>query len=232
MVRVRLELQDDVMNDLRVVIQSDRLLTPGAHTAPIPVFDDAWHGLPARESENHGQDARATVVHRQFVTLEVASHDELVTDTTTGLELLSRQQQQWQTLAQVMGNQIQQAYLVAAGAGHPQLTFHMVHHEEIATAGARIDLAQTTLVVDAQGSYRAMVELSLDNSSEQFLDVELPADAELWTVRVADQAVKPVKMPGAKDDRHVLVPVLKTAAGDLNYPVVLKYGGKLPQYQT
>ena len=96
------------------------------------------------------------------------------------------------------------------------------------TAGARIDLAQTTIVVDANGAYRAKVELSLDNSSEQFLDVELPDGATLWTVHVAGEPVKPAQVPGGQDARHVLLPVRKTAKGDLNYLVVLKYGGKMP----
>ncbi len=72
------------------------------------------------------------------------------------------------------------------------------------------------------------MEFTLDNSSEQFLDVELPAGAELWTVFVAGEPVKPVKPPSATGDRRVLLPVVKTAKGDLSYPLVLKYGGKLP----
>ena len=83
-------------------------------------------------------------------------------------------------------------------------------------------------MVDANGAYRAKVELSLDNSSEQFLDVELPEGATLWTVHVAGEPVKPAQVPGAEDARHVLLPVRKTAKGDPNYLVVLKYGGKMP----
>ena len=91
-----------------------------------------------------------------------------------------------------------QAYLVQPGAGQPRLSFHLQRHEDVETAGARIDLAQTTIVVDANGAYRAKVELSLDNSSEQFLDVELPEGATLWTVHVAGEPVKPAQVPGAR----------------------------------
>ena len=83
-------------------------------------------------------------------------------------------------------------------------------------------------MVDAAGAYRAQLELSLDNSSEQFLDVQLPEGATLWTVHVAGEPVKPGRVPGASGDRHVLLPVRKTAKGDVNYLVVLKYGGKMP----
>ena len=70
---------------------------------------------------------------------------------------------------------------VQPGAASPRLGFYLQRHEDVETAGARIDLAQTTIVVDAAGAYCAKLELSLDNASEQFLDVELPAGATLWT---------------------------------------------------
>ncbi len=218
--RVRLELQGDVMNDLRVLIQNDRLLTPGSekdpHTAPLPGFEAAAGGPTG-------------LVRHQYAVLQTSNRDELVDEPLVGLEALSRQQQQWQALSELLGTKrLYQAYLVQPGARQPRLSFYLQRHEEVETAGARIDLAQTTIVVDANGAYRAKVELSLDNSSEQFLDVELPEGATLWTVHVAGEPVKPAQVPGAKDARHVLLPVRKTAKGDPNYPVVLKYGGKLP----
>ena len=43
-VRVHLELQSDVMNDLRVLVENDRLLTQGSekdpHVAPLPAFEE------------------------------------------------------------------------------------------------------------------------------------------------------------------------------------------------
>ncbi|MGA2253586.1 MAG: autotransporter-associated beta strand repeat-containing protein [Thermoguttaceae bacterium] len=217
--RVHLELQGDTMNDLRVLVQNDRLLTPGSpaapHTAPLPTFENV---------AGHGAD----FVRHQYVVLEIKNRDEVV-EMPEELQALSRQQQQWHTLTELLGtNQLYKAYLVQPGAARPQLGFYLKSHEEVETAGARIDLAQTTIVVDANGAYRAKVELSLDNSSEQFLDVELPDGATLWTVHVAGEPVKPGEVPGATDARHVLLPVRKTAKGDLNYRVVLKYGGKMP----
>ena len=220
--RVRLELQGDAMNDLRVLVQNDRLLTPETHTAPLPSFEAATQstGYPGRAAD---------FLRHQYVVLETTNRDELVVDPPVGLEVLSRQQQQWQTLSGLLGsNRLYQAYLVQSGTAAPRLSFHLQSHEDLQTAGARIDLAETTMVLDANGAYRAKVEFTLDNSSEQFLDVELPAGAELWTVHVAGEPVKPAQPPGAKDARHVLLPVVKTAKGDLSYQVVLKYGGKLP----
>jgi len=217
-VRVHLELQGDTMNDLRVLIQNDRMLTPGSatapHTVPLPTFENV---------AGRGAD----FVRRQFVVLETTNRDELV-DVPEGLQAISRQQELWRTLSELLGNnQSYKAYLVQAGAAKSQLGFYLKRHEDVETVGARIDLAQTTIVLDASGAYRAKVELSLDNASEQFLDVELPEGAELWAVLVAGEPVKPAQAPGATDDRHVLLPVQKTAKGDMNYPVVLKYGGNV-----
>ncbi|MGO9115197.1 MAG: autotransporter-associated beta strand repeat-containing protein [Thermoguttaceae bacterium] len=213
--RVRLELQGDVMNDLRVLVENDRLLTPGSHTVPLPGFE---------ASAGHGADS----VRHQYAVLETTNRDELVVEPLVEMDALSRQQQQWQALSTLLDSKrLYQAYLIQPGAVGPRLSFHLQRHEDVETAGARIDLAQTTIVVDVNGAYRAKLELSLDNSSEQFIDVELPDGAALWTVHVAGEPVKPAQLPGASDFRHVLLPVRKTAKGDVNYLVALKYGGKM-----
>ena len=57
---VRLELQGDVMNDLRVLVENDRLLTPGSagpHTAPLPPLkpppaDGRLRAAPVRRAGN------------------------------------------------------------------------------------------------------------------------------------------------------------------------------------
>jgi autotransporter-associated beta strand protein len=214
LLRVHVELQSDVLNDLRILVENDRLLTAKAYSAPLPAFEFA------------GGHANELVPH-QYVVLQTTSRDELVVE-PAGLDALSRQQQQWQTLSKLLGGgQIYQAYLVQSGVADPKLSFHLQKHPELETAGARIDLAQTTLVLDSNGAYRAKIELSLDNSSEQFIDVELPPDATLLTAQVAGEPIKPAELASG-DPRHVLLPVRKTARGDLNYRVELKYGGKLP----
>ena len=70
-------------------------------------------------------------------------------------------------------------------------------------AGARIGLAETRLVLDANGAYRAAVRFRMDNSTEQFLKVELPEGAELWTAVVAGEPVKPTADPAAKKLQRV-----------------------------
>lgn len=210
-VRVKLELQDEVIGQLRVLIEHDRLLTSEPHDAPIPMV------------ETGETDAR-------YVTLESAGRDEVVVDEPKGLDVLSRQLSQWKTLASLLGSDITQAYLVRDGAAQPKLTLKTKDRTAVQTVGARIGLAETKLLVDAQGAYRGMVEYHVDNSTEQFLDVELPKGAQLWTVRVAGEGVKPTQV--AAKPQAVRIPLIKTAAGDQDYLVVLKYGGQLDSIIT
>jgi len=230
-VRLVLEFQDEMMGELRVLLENDRLLTAGPHEIAIPRVETGR-------------------VERQFVALESAGRDEVVVEKADGVEPLGRQQRDWQTLKSRLGDGITQAWTVTPGAPKPQLTFRTRERKTVATAGAQIRLAETTLVVDLHGAYRAQVTMKVDNSTEQFLEVQLPAGAALWTARVAGEPVKPIihsesAAPPDKADAagtgdkagdttghghtfepgHVYIPLVKTAAGDVAYDVVIGYGG-------
>ncbi|MFW5693395.1 MAG: hypothetical protein ACOCWL_04180, partial [Thermoguttaceae bacterium] len=216
-VRLLLEFQDEMMGELRVLVENDRLLTADVHEIAIPRVETGR-------------------TERQFVALESAGRDEVVVEQAEGLEPLGRQQRDWQTLRSRLGDGITQAWTVAPGAGAPRLAFRTRERKTVVTAGAQVRLAETTLVVDLHGAYRAQVTMKVDNSTEQFLEVELPAGATLWTARVAGEAVKPHRglypsdAPDAPDapDALVRIPLVKTAAGDVAYDVVLGYGGNMP----
>ncbi len=206
-VRVTLDLQDEVMDELRVLVERDRLLTPQVHEAPVPVVETGR-------------------TDRRYVALESAGRDEVVVEATEGLEPLSRQQKEWRTVAGLLQGGLMQVYLVRADA-EPHLAFRTKQRTAVETAGARIGLARTVLMMDASGAYRGVQTYQVDNSTEQVLAVRLPATARLWTARVAGALVKPAEAEGG-DASLVRIPLVKTAAGDLDYPVVLKYGGKRP----
>jgi hypothetical protein len=131
-------------------------------------------------------------------------------------------------LKTLLGREMTLAYLVETDARQPRLSFHTEQRAAVETVGARIGLAETTLVLDANGAYRAQQVLHVDNSTEQFLEIRLPEGADLWTARVAGEAVKPTVVAGAADRGSVRIPLIKTAPGDLDYEVVLKYGGRMP----
>ena len=206
-VRVQLQLQDEVMDELRVLVENDRLLAGVAHDVPIP------------EVETGRTD-------RRYAAVESAGRDEVQVEKKDGLEPLSRQQKEWATVAGLLRGGMTQAF-VAAGAETPHLTFRTKERAAVETAKARIGLATTVLVMDASGAYRAEQVYRLDNRTEQFLEIQMPEGAALWTAIVAGEPVKPTLVKNPARPRHVNIPIVKTAAGDLDYWVVLKYGGKL-----
>jgi len=204
-VRVRLELQDEVMDELRVLIENDRLLSAGTHEAAIPQVETGR-------------------TDRRYVALESAGRDEVLVEAREGLEPLSRQQKEWATVAGMLRGGMTQAFIVSPGAESPRLAFRTKERAAVETVGARIGLARTNLVMDSSGAYRARQTYRIDNRIEQFLVIELPEGADLWTAVVAGRPVKPTRMDEA---RRVRIPIVKTAEGDLDYAVVLKYGGRI-----
>jgi hypothetical protein len=210
-VRVRLALQDEVMGVFRVLIEHDRLLTTETQEAPLPVVETGR-------------------TDQRFVTVESTSLDEVVVNEPEGFESITRQQQAWGRLTSIFGENLLQAYVVKADATRPRLAYRTQTRSTVETVGARIALSETDLVVDAHGAYRAKQTYHVDNGTEQFLVVQMPEGAKLWTALVAGEPVRPQEVPDSPVAGMVRIPLVKTAAGDLDYPVVLTYGGKMPEF--
>ncbi|MBI2477162.1 MAG: hypothetical protein HYV60_00430, partial [Planctomycetia bacterium] len=189
-VRVRLELQDQVIDELIVLVQNSRSLSSVDYTAPVPTI------------ETGSTDFR-------YVVVESAGRDEVVVTRNEGFLELNRQLSQWKQLAQILPGSITQAYVAREAAENLELTIATRQRATVETAGASIGLAQTLLMVDANGAYRGMQEYRVDNKTEQFLEIELPDGAELWTVLVAGEAVKPTKVPNTATTGRVRVPLIK-----------------------
>lgn len=206
-VTVLLELQDQVMNDVRVLVEHDRLLNDREQEVILPVVETGR-------------------TDRQYLAVESAGRDEVQTHPGEAFEVLTAQQKEWAAVSALFQGGSTQAFIAVPGAGVPRLTFRTNPRVAVETAGARIGLAETLLILDDSGAYRASQTYHVDNRTEQFLDLELPVGAALWTVRVAGELAKPI-LPATADPCRVRVPLVKTAAGDLDYAVVLKYAGRL-----
>lgn len=209
-VQVRVELQSEIMGQFRVVVEHDRGLNEATQSAPVPVIETG-------------------TTDRRIITLENAGRDELVTNQTVGVERVERSQLPQQFSRDLLVSKSSEAYIVLDGPVTPELTYDMKARESITTAGARIGLAQAIVVVDEAGTYRATQEFRVENRTEPFLEIELPEGAELWTVTVAGETVKPAKSASTPQTplERIRVPLVKTAEGDLDYGVVVKYGGQL-----
>ncbi len=204
--RVSLTLQEALMGDFRVVVTQDRELVNGAIEVPLPQIETGG-------------------TTRQIVSFENSGRDELVVAPSAAFEKVDAQ-----TIAPVFPGQnlsrlMSEIYQRRENAAPAPLTFQTRTRQTIETSGARIGFAATLFVMDLNGTYRATQSLQIENRTEAFLEVELPANSQLWTVHVDGEPIKPIEASTATAKR-VRIPLIKTAAGDLDYPVVLKYGGK------
>lgn len=210
--RVRLALQDDVMGQLRVLIENDRSLEAAPFTVPIATVETGR-------------------VLRQYLALESAGRDEVEVESRTDVEPLTRSRNEWRTLANLVGSPLTAAFIVTGD--HPTLTLRTRERAMVETAGARIGWSRAVFVADAGGVYRATQSYRMDNRTEPYLEVIIPAGAELWSVHVGGQPISPAAAAGAGSTSsgagaRVRIPLLKSAAGDLDYEVEIRYAGRLP----
>ncbi len=98
------------------------------------------------------------------------------------------------------------------------------------TAGipASVNLADMTMILARDGSYRAMAAYTIKNRSRQFLAVTLPKESRLLSVFVGDQPSRTV-LTKLKEDPVHLIALPKTGAADLSFRVTLTLSGRLPK---
>ena len=158
-VRVRLELQDEVMGDLRVLVENDRLMTGVGYASPIPTVET-------------GQ------TDHRYVTLESAGRDEIIVAAQSGVDPLGQEQAEWRMLTGVLGRGLTQAYLVRPSEAQPSLALKAKDRAAVVTAGARIGLARTTLVVDAQARIAASSCIGSTTASSRTSKFNCPQDPD------------------------------------------------------
>ncbi len=211
MLRVKVELQDGKMGRLMVMVDDDRVLKADEQAASIPVVETAQ-----------------TIA--RYVVLEVAGLDEVV-PRPEGLEPIGRQQKVWDSFRDLLKSSSAQAWVVKGSEAKPALYFRPKSRELVKTADARIGLSTARITVDAGGAYAAVQSWRMSNAKEQFLSVRMPEGASIWTAWVAGEPVKPV-VDASGEKGLVRLPLVKTAEGDLDYEVVVKYGGKMSELST
>lgn len=104
---------------------------------------------------------------------------------------------------------------------HPwSLSVGATKHEELPVLVATVDTARLTALL-AGDKMLARYQLQVKNNRKQYLEVQLPAGADLWSTFVDGQPVKPSK--GA--DGKVLIPLIKSRGGTTleSFPVELVF---------
>jgi hypothetical protein len=91
---------------------------------------------------------------------------------------------------------------------------------EAGTLRALVDSARLTTVVADDGQMMTELSLAVRNNGEQFLEIELPPGATVWSAFVAGQPVRPSKREG-----KLLLPLERSGADDAPITVELTYVG-------
>jgi hypothetical protein len=206
-VLVRLELLEEVMKQLRVLVQTDRRLQSETdYRVFVPVI-------------------RTGQTMRQYIVMENdrRSPDEMVVDRLQHLQALNRQQNEWNYLASILGGNVTESYFATKNNNPAKnnsekdnndsdkndsdnndsdknssvnndsgdaanLSFRMKRRETVQLADARIDLAETRFTLGDNGDYRAEQIYHIDNKKEPYLDILLPEAASLWGARILTAA--------------------------------------------
>jgi hypothetical protein len=97
--------------------------------------------------------------------------------------------------------------------------------EQQAGAPASVNVADLTLSIAADGTWRGQAVYTIRNRRRQFLGVRLPAESRLLSLFVKDQPSRPVITK--LDDQVVhLVPLPKASGSDVSFQVKLVFAGQ------
>ncbi len=120
--------------------------------------------------------------------------------------------------ANISGNTTALAYRY--GKPGSRLALDVRRFDDAAVLEALVDSARFTSVVADDGQMMTEMALTVRNNGRQFLEVELPANAQVWSAFVAGQPVKP-----SLRDGKLLLPIQCSGADDGSMTVELTYVG-------
>ncbi|MBI3878026.1 MAG: hypothetical protein HY300_19040 [Verrucomicrobia bacterium] len=86
---------------------------------------------------------------------------------------------------------------------------------------ALVDSMRLATVVAEDGQMMTEMSLAVRNNGRQYLEVELPRDATVWSAFVCGQPVRP-----SKQGTKLLLPLERTGADDAPLPVEITYVGR------
>jgi hypothetical protein len=98
--------------------------------------------------------------------------------------------------------------------------------QQLRSLSASVNLAKMTFVLARDGSWRGAAQYRINNRSRQFLGLRMPAGAHVLSLFVGDQPSRPINPKRAGEANLILVPLPKTAAGDLSVEVKLVFAGR------
>jgi prepilin-type processing-associated H-X9-DG protein len=101
-----------------------------------------------------------------------------------------------------------------------QLSVEARRYDEAEVLRALVDSAHFTTVVADDGQVMTEMTLSVRNNGRQFLEIELPQGAVVWSAFVAGQPVRP-----SRNNGKLLLPIESSGSGDGSISVEVTYAG-------
>jgi hypothetical protein len=208
--RVEIEFTQEMEGQFRVEATYERITADAASPLDVPTLS-----VPEAEVEQ----GRIAVEALSAVEVRPAKVEQL-----TGLDIADLPRQ----LVLRTTNPILLAYKYVLAGPSPRLALDVTRHPVLEVQEAAIDRAEFGTLFTADGMLVTTAEFIVRNSRKQFLRVELPKDAEVWSAFVNGKPEQPAI--GADDaggeSRSVLIKILNSTDG---FPVRLVYATRGPR---
>ena len=115
-------------------------------------------------------------------------------------------------------------------ASDPEVALQLSHHDEVDVLVTLVDVASATTMLTEDGRRLTQVRYEVRNNHKQYLALDLPDEAELWSAAVAARAIQPARA----EDGKILIPLPRsssegTALSSFQVEVVYVETGEAPE---
>jgi hypothetical protein len=195
------EWQETVQDDQRVLLVPLTYGKKGATT--VHLITESAQSESGLANAFAGIRTLDTVRETGFVGLELATSAEVIVAESTGLEKVPVQK-----LPRPLVNK--SARPLIAGfkyLKHPySLVFDVKRHEKVAVPVATIHSASVVTLFTEDGKVVHRLVYRMKNSAKQFLEIQLPKNADVWSVFVGNQPAE----SSVNDKGKLLVPLIRS----------------------
>jgi hypothetical protein len=212
---------DDPRTTVSTLIAQAVLPPPGEAriAAPAVTFEQATTG-------DNGPQFQPLDQQHQYVLLVNQSPQRLEQDNRDAVEAIAAEDVPIK-ISQVLADQATE--ILRVRDRQAAFGWRVQGVQQLKSLAASVNLARMTLVIARDGSWRGEAHYRINNRARQFLALTMPAGSRILSLFVANSPSRPIDPKRAAEPNLVLVPLPKTAAGDLAVEVKLVYAGSFAQ---
>lgn len=209
--KVHLQFTQEMQGQFKLEVNYERIMPDGAEQTDVPTIAvsgaEVEHGRIAIEALT-AVEVQAGVTE-QLSSLEVNELPRQLVLKTTNPILLAYKY-------------VQPPY---------QLALNVTHHQEIDVQVATIEKADYETLFTRDGLAVTTAQFMVRNSRRQFLRLNLPATADIWSVFVNGQPEKPAHsdVGNAQNEKQVLIKMINSAEG---FPVKIVYATPIDPFKA